>query len=544
MAVIQISRIQQRRGQKPADGKIPQLSSAELAWVVDAQELYIGNGSVAEGAPYVGNTKILTEHSNIFEDAVYQFMSSDPEITRSVPRKAQSKLDEYVSILDYIEKDGNGVISWADTFERAITDLCAADHKYRKVITIPNGTYTFTRNWSLQSGVVLRGETRDNVILELGNHIITTGLSTDIKLENFTISGNATIFNVTGLTNSSFSDVTLTGTYEPSNSDNWLTPAIAWVNTTDYRVDNVKFTNCKFATVNTCVYAIQRDSFETNVKFENCEFTYCYRGITNNGVVGQSNRWLITECAFSEIYESSVIVSRGKNMIIRNSSFYRCGNGPGTPATPNSINILFGDVDNNLVVNCSSDRLKSISASGLTIASESVPDSENTSNSTFIDYIPVVMPSNNTSTTAFTVFSSTTDYIVVDYGITIGDFTRYGRVNVTIGDLTSSPPAITIVDTCFHATPLYNPTGTDLTQQVEIYYSLTSTLGSIVLTYANGSGQRGELVYRVSYGSVKPVVIPMQFEAIGGNRQIFVNWNPNATPNGTPVTGFSLSVGQ
>ena len=65
MAVTQISRIQVRRGKKLSPTGIPQLASGEIAWTVDSQELFIGNGSVAEGAPYVGNTKILTEHDNI-----------------------------------------------------------------------------------------------------------------------------------------------------------------------------------------------------------------------------------------------------------------------------------------------------------------------------------------------------------------------------------------------------------------------------------------------------------------------------------------------
>ena len=60
MAVVQISKIQVRRGQKNSNSGVPQLSSAEFAWAVDSQELFIGNGSVLEGAPYVGNTKIIT----------------------------------------------------------------------------------------------------------------------------------------------------------------------------------------------------------------------------------------------------------------------------------------------------------------------------------------------------------------------------------------------------------------------------------------------------------------------------------------------------
>jgi hypothetical protein len=231
-------------------------------------------------------------------------------------------------------------------------------------------------------------------------------------------------------------------------------------------------------------------------------------------------------------------------MLIRNSTFYRCGNEVGTAATPQSIVILFGDIDNNLVVNCSCDRRKAIGTSGLNIASEAIPDSENTSNSTFIDYIPLDLPADNTNSTVFTLVSTTTDYVIVEYGISIAEFTRYGRVNITLGDLTSSPPGITVTDTYYHATPIYNPTGTDLTQGVEINATLNSTSNSVVLTYTNNSGHAGELVYRVTHGSTKAVVVPMVFEVTGGNHQIFINWNPNAAPNGSPVTGFSLIIAQ
>lgn len=62
MAVWQISKIQVRRGKKGVGTGIPQLSSGELGWAIDSQELFIGNGSLSEGAPAVGNTRILTEN--------------------------------------------------------------------------------------------------------------------------------------------------------------------------------------------------------------------------------------------------------------------------------------------------------------------------------------------------------------------------------------------------------------------------------------------------------------------------------------------------
>ena len=45
MAVVQISRIQVRRGKKGVDN-LPQLASGELGWAIDTQEFYVGNGSV------------------------------------------------------------------------------------------------------------------------------------------------------------------------------------------------------------------------------------------------------------------------------------------------------------------------------------------------------------------------------------------------------------------------------------------------------------------------------------------------------------------
>jgi hypothetical protein len=60
MAIVQISRIQIRRG---LNQDLPQLASAEMGWSVDTQQLYIGNGTIAEGAPSAGITEILTSNS-------------------------------------------------------------------------------------------------------------------------------------------------------------------------------------------------------------------------------------------------------------------------------------------------------------------------------------------------------------------------------------------------------------------------------------------------------------------------------------------------
>jgi hypothetical protein len=62
MAIVQISKIQQRRG---FNQDLPQLASGEIGWSIDTRKIYIGNGTISEGAPVEGHTEILTEFSII-----------------------------------------------------------------------------------------------------------------------------------------------------------------------------------------------------------------------------------------------------------------------------------------------------------------------------------------------------------------------------------------------------------------------------------------------------------------------------------------------
>ena len=119
MAIVQISQIKHRRG---TNENLPQLASAELGWSVDTQQLYIGNGTIAEGAPEIGNTEILTQNSTIpgipatysqtigFNTTanVAQFTSTNPGTTinyvvqrGSNIRTGALRISQYLSNLSY-----------------------------------------------------------------------------------------------------------------------------------------------------------------------------------------------------------------------------------------------------------------------------------------------------------------------------------------------------------------------------------------------------------------------------------------------------------
>jgi hypothetical protein len=159
MAVIQISKIQQRRGQT-AQTNFPQLSSGEFGWSIDQQQLFIGNGSVAEGAPAVGNTQIITEHnvSNFFLYAqsgyTYgtTFNSEGEVITQiGVSRTVQSKLDDFVNLNDF----GDTTNAIDDTL--IIQNAINYSSSIGRPLIIPEGEYVITDTIYIPPYTEIRG---------------------------------------------------------------------------------------------------------------------------------------------------------------------------------------------------------------------------------------------------------------------------------------------------------------------------------------------------------------------------------------------------
>ena len=173
MPIVQISRIQHRRG-KRAD--LPQLAAGELGWVVDEQRLFIGNGTVADGAPAVGNTEIVTAGSSAFTTALthtYQgyLGSSTPVTTGSagdVTRTLQAVLDDHVSVKAF---DAKGDDSTNDTaaIQRALDELYSDtdqnDTRARRVLFFPAGVYRINASLTIPPYAHLVGEGPDKTII-------------------------------------------------------------------------------------------------------------------------------------------------------------------------------------------------------------------------------------------------------------------------------------------------------------------------------------------------------------------------------------------
>lgn len=151
MAVIQISRIQHRRGLAQ---DFPQLASAELGWSIDTRRLFIGNGTLTEGAPTEGVTEILTEYTDILTllrtytyrgEAGGTVVQTGASALSPVVRTIQEKLDDVVSVRDF-GAVGDGTTDDTDAINRALTNLWptanfADAYKQHRTLYFPAGVY-------------------------------------------------------------------------------------------------------------------------------------------------------------------------------------------------------------------------------------------------------------------------------------------------------------------------------------------------------------------------------------------------------------------
>ena len=531
MAVVQISKIQVRRGQKNSNSGIPQLSSAEFAWAVDSQELFIGNGSVLEGAPYVGNTKVLTEHDNILELASsYQFASNDTAITLSVPRSLQSKEDETVSVADF-GAVGDGSTDCVAAFETAFTELFRnANENYKKELLIPNGEYLFTSDLAVPSGVILKGETQLGAVLNIGANDIrlitsqglelgdfnSTNRPQNLRWSNFTIKRTTGTLTLSGLADSRFQDVRFLGNYNLNDSVTLDTEpaAVFWQNTgVGTRTHNIAFDGCVFEQQGISAKCLQSDNtFETVIRFQDCKFFVNDTAIYINGLTAQGNRWQINDCEFEEVANQAFRSTAGRGTLIQRSKFKQVGNGISlVSASPNDYMVYFGEKIGNVVVDCTSDRQQAVTVISGTAAFSEVYNAAGVS---FVDKNHAEI-SLSDSFAPLAAFSAQNKFTVINYCLKLGEHTRYGTATIVIGD-DLSPAShgsdISISDSFTYSPNTVTSPGGSTMSNFEFSVSKSSNtvlddstaavIDTVMLTYKNplATGIAGSISYDVAYG--------------------------------------------
>lgn len=173
MAIVQISRITNRLG---LTENLPQLAGAEFGWCTDSRRLFIGNGTLAEGTPIIGNTEILTEFSDItvlsdytYEDIVVGYAAqTGPTASQPVVRSVQAKLDDMASVRDF-GAVGDGVADDTAAINRALFQLYCRENnsQIRRSLFFPAGTYRVTQSIVVPTYAKLVGEGADCTTINL-----------------------------------------------------------------------------------------------------------------------------------------------------------------------------------------------------------------------------------------------------------------------------------------------------------------------------------------------------------------------------------------
>jgi hypothetical protein len=358
--IVQISRIQHRRGKKT---DLPQLAAGELGWVIDEQRLFIGNGTVADGAPAVGNTEIVTSGSSAFTTALnhtYQgYLGDSTPVTTSQARTLGQRLDEYVSVKDFGAKGDDStadVTAIQNAIDEVYTDTDKDDTRSRRVLFFPAGTYrinaalkippyahlvgegpdkTIIRN-SGNNAVMVMQDDEGNVGANIGNASATT--PTQIQISNMTIRNTVAYGGISldRVTKAYFNNVKFQGSYTSGGVDNSNSKGVTVTNSTAvYTTTNVVFNQCQFTKFARLV-DISYNS--TNIRFHDCDFSTAYYGALLGAEMDGSTAGLtdgprdvqFTSSSWSDIGQQAIWVKptagadagTGARHIISNGNWY------------------------------------------------------------------------------------------------------------------------------------------------------------------------------------------------------------------------------
>jgi hypothetical protein len=321
MAVVEIAKIQIRRGDARTDG-MPQLDTGELGWAISGTaaetttpELFIGN-RIQDGASVTTNTRILTvlDLPNIFGTSIttssYYFSGhrgidiytgpGDTFLNRTV----KEKLDDNVSLFDFVTEVNylDPEFDFTVTLQRAIDELFLNSDKTsaraRAALKIPAGEYSIASTIFLPAYASIVGEGKDKTIISMvsGAEALFqfVGLDSDPGLpeEIGDMSSGTSPRNITvsGMTLKYGEDVTVDATLPLLRADASI----------DSIINDVKFQGISpYATTNVGNTGIdirgQDGITSKNLRITNCVFDTLHYGIKSDydteGTVIDSNRF-------------------------------------------------------------------------------------------------------------------------------------------------------------------------------------------------------------------------------------------------------------
>jgi hypothetical protein len=372
MAIVQISRIQVRRGRENSDTGIPQLASGEIAWAIDTQQLYIGNGAVSEGAPAVGNTKILTSSDLVGERNILNVADYTYKKDTTLPsRPVQDRLDDRVNFYSFNDLRSSQNKSMADNIQSAIDFLYSSSIDDRAILEFSPGIYEFDTPINIPSFASIKGAGVGRTIFKFksseelnafnlidADNVSLSGFTLIVEMmASDTFNNGPAAMTLNNVKDSQFRDLAIKGYWEndrPGNFDQKVNSiAVKMLSI----CENNQFDNATISYFRTGIDARGanvKSNIIKNSKFINNQVSINFGQINDLPEQGPSNN-IITNCFFNEIEKQGIKIYSGKGNVSSQNKFTLVGDNFG-----NSSNAQYGvvefDTPTNLVINDQSDR--------------------------------------------------------------------------------------------------------------------------------------------------------------------------------------------
>jgi hypothetical protein len=361
MAIVQISQITNRLG---LNIDLPQLAGAELGWSTDTRQLYIGNGTLEQGAPVIGNTEILTEFSDITKLAdkykyTYQgtaagyIVQTGPTPGTPVALSLQNWLDQFASVLDF-GATGDGLTDDTAAINRALNQLYCiqTNPQIRRSLFFPAGVYKVSSPINIPSYATLYGEGSDNSVIQMvasggtgtcvaqtadslqqtgvniGNNGATPPTDINIALMGFrSLDNTKNIFLAQSVTDSEFHSVGFygVGTTSTLTSSAANTSCVLFASTMVTTTD-LLFDGCRF---DGTTYGINTSDITKGITVTNSNFNILYQGValgTGSIISGGPTGTRITSNVFDNIYSAGIILGEVSLNISGYNIFYDVAN--------------------------------------------------------------------------------------------------------------------------------------------------------------------------------------------------------------------------
>jgi hypothetical protein len=369
MAIVQVSRITNRKGLAE---NLPQLAGAELGWAIDERRLYIGNGTLQDGAPVIGNTEILTEYSDILlVGGAYTYQGTAAGYTVQTGSSSgspisiplQSWLDQFASVLSF-GAVGDGVTDDTDAINRALFQLYCRESnpQIRRSLFFPAGRYLVTGSINIPPYALLCGEGINSSVIVLdatsasqfvavysdslqqtgvniGNNGATPPVDISISNMGFEADGLADIFLVEDAEQCTFTDVSFSGPLGQLDLTTAIdsTACVHFSSTASLICNNITFRRCTFGGT---TWAFETPNQVQGVLVTESTFDTHYQGVSLGNpspVNGGPTGFRFLGNVFDNIYAEGIIIAAGTGMNASGyNTFYDVGNhfnGTTSPAT-------------------------------------------------------------------------------------------------------------------------------------------------------------------------------------------------------------------